>query len=54
MSNKLSKRQYQLAFIELTKCLADDSLTIDSYKLLLSDLCNSYRKDWHNEKKKTV
>lgn len=43
---KLSKRQYQLAFIELTRCLANDDISIDSYKLLLSDLCDSYRKDY--------
>lgn len=43
---KLTKREYQLAFIELTKCLVNDDISIDSYKLLLSDLCNSYRKDY--------
>lgn len=43
---KLSKCEYQLAFIELTRCLAHDEITIDSYKLLLSELCDSYRKDY--------
>lgn len=43
---KLSKRDYQLAFIELTRRLANDEISIDSYKLLLSVLCDSYRKDY--------
>ena len=51
---KLAKRTYQLTFIQLTKELVNDNITVDEYKAALHELCEAYRKDWHNEKKKTI
>lgn len=49
-SQKLSKREYQLKFINLTKKFIQDELTVDEYKDSLHDLCEQYRKDYKNGK----
>lgn len=41
----LTKRQYNLAFIELTRSLVNESISFDTYKILLHELMENYRKD---------
>lgn len=46
MSKKLTKREYQLAFIALTKSLTGDVISLDEYGSALEILINNYRKDY--------
>ena len=48
--NFVTKRCYQLAFIELTKLLVHDKIDIDEYRHYLHTLCENYRKEFKNVK----
>ncbi len=45
---KLTKREYQIDFITLTKLFVNDHISVDDYKTSLELLCNNYRKDYKN------
>lgn len=48
--NFVTKRCYQLTFIELTKLLVHDKISIEEYRTYLHTLCENYRKEFCNVK----
>lgn len=43
---KLSKRDYQLSFIALTKSFVNNDISTDAYSAQLHTLIKNYRKDY--------